>query len=276
MKPMEAKTFKLKNGLNIHADILGDGPLLMCLSGYANTNHNFKLLAPHLATRYTLCMIDARGMGKSDPATAEYKMDDLADDALEIAEQMGAKEFSVLGISLGGYPSQLMAMKAPERVKNAVLIATRGPGKKYDIISRVTEEGFSAFMKMDPIQGNYLAISMFVHPNFLKNEPLKMQEIVSLRARENTITLEQSLMQLRAGFKFVDAEDIDMKKITCPTLIISGKEDCFLPNQNAQVLQEEIRNSELVFIPETSHLCFFEKPKEISDEIIKFLNKQKY
>ena len=85
MSNMESRFFTLSNGLKIHADMMGKGPLLICLSGYANTNHNFKLLAPFLAQRYMLCMIDARGMGKSSPAQAEYKMDDLAQDAYEIA-----------------------------------------------------------------------------------------------------------------------------------------------------------------------------------------------
>lgn len=270
---MESKFFKLANGLKIYADIEGSGPLLICLSGYANTNHNFKLLSPFLAPHFTLCMIDNRGMGKSDPATAEYKMDDLANDAVEIAEQMGHKEFSVVGISLGGYPAQLMAISHPERIKSMVLIATRGPGSEYEIVRPVTEEGFTAFMNMDPVQANHLAVALFVHPNFVKNHPDKLKEIVDLRARENVITLEQSLMQLRAGFRFIDSTDVDLKKIKCPTLIIAGAEDSFLPRQNALLHQEQIKGSELIFVPETSHLCFFEKPEEIAKSIINFVKK---
>lgn len=268
---MESKHFKLSNGLTIYADIVGQGPLLLCLSGYANTNHNFKLLSPYLASKYTLCMIDNRGMGKSDPAPTEYKMEDLADDALEIADLMGHKEFGVIGISLGGYPAQLMAIKGPERVKRIVLIASRGPGNAHEIIRPVTEEGFTAFMNMDPVQGNYLAVAAFVHPNFIKNHPDKLQEIVALRAKENVITLEQSLMQLRAGYKFVQDDNVPMEKIKCPALIIAGAEDSFLPKQNAYLTQDQIRGSELVFIPETSHLCFFEKPAEIAEHIINFM-----
>lgn len=268
---MESRFFTLSNGLKIHADITGQGPLMICLSGYANTNHNFKLLAPYLASKYTLCMIDNRGMGKSDPAPHEYTMNDLASDALEIADQLNAPEFGVIGISLGGYPSQLMAISHPDRIKSLVLIASRGPGNDHEIIRPVTEEGFTAFMNMDPAQGNLLAISLFVHPNFIKNHPDKLQEVVALRTRENKITLEQSLMQLRAGFKFVEDDHVPTEKIKCPTLIIAGDEDCFLPKQNAFLTQKQIPNSELVFIKETSHLCFFEKPQEIAETIIQFV-----
>ena len=143
---MEGKTFKLKNGLSIYADLDGHGPLAICLSGFANNNHNFKLLAPHLAHNFRLCMIDARGMGQSDPALAEYTMEDLADDAFEIAMHLGEKEFHVIGISLGGYPSQIMAMKYPQNIKSLTIIASRGPGHAYEIIKPVTAEGFTAFM----------------------------------------------------------------------------------------------------------------------------------
>lgn len=268
---MESRFFTLSNGLKIHADLEGQGPLLICLSGYANTNHNFKMMAPYLASKYTLCMIDNRGMGKSDPAPSEYTMNDLAKDAMEIADQLNAKEFSVIGISLGGYPAQLMAINYPERIKSLVIIASRGPGNAHEITRPVTEEGFTAFMNMDPIQGNMLAISLFVHPSFIVNHPFKLQEIIALRTRENKITLEQSLMQLRAGFKFVEDDHVPMEKIKCPTLVIAGGEDCFLPKQNAYLTQKQIPHSELIFIPETSHLCFFEKPKEIADHIIQFV-----
>jgi pimeloyl-ACP methyl ester carboxylesterase len=270
---MESRFFKLSNGLNIHANIEGQGPLVICLSGYANSNHNFKLLAPYLAQDFTLCMIDARGMGKSDNAMSEYKMNDLAQDALEIAELMGAREFGVIGISLGGYPAQLMAMDFPNKIKFTILIATRGPGKEYEIIRPVTEEGFTAFMNMDPILGNRLAVELFVHPDFIKNHPDKLEAVIELRRLENKITLNQSLMQLRAGFNFIESDDLNLNKITSPVLIISGENDCFLPQQNAHLLQKNIKNSELVFIPKTSHLCFFEKPQLIAENIIKFYKK---
>lgn len=266
---MDSRYFKLKNGLNIHADLVGQGPLMICLSGYANTNHNFKLLATYLKDHFTLCMIDARGMGKSDPAVNEYTMEDLGDDAVEIADQLGASSFGVIGISLGGYPAQLMAIKHPERIKNMVVIATRGPGPEYQIIRPVTAEGFTAFMNMPKEQGDRLAVALFVHPNFAKNHPDKLEEIIALRARENKITLEQSLMQLRAGYRFIDSKP-EMKKIKTPTLILAGGEDSFLPKQNAELLQSEIKGSKLVYVPETSHLCFFEKPDFIASEIIRF------
>jgi pimeloyl-ACP methyl ester carboxylesterase len=80
-------------------------------------------------------------------------------------------------------------------------------------------------------------------------------------------------MQLRAGFNFIESEDLNLNKIISPVLIISGENDCFLPQQNADLLQKNIKNSELVFIPKTSHLCFFEKPQLIAEHIIKFYKK---
>ncbi len=200
-------------------------------------------------------------------------MDDLAQDAYEIVGQLGVKEFGVIGISLGGYPAQLMAMKFPQAVKAMALIASRGPGKEYQMKGAVTEEGFTAFMNMDKEQGDRIAIASFVHPNFIKNHPEKLEAIIKLRKEENKITLEQSLMQLRAGYRFVNSE-MDMSKIVCPTLIAAGAEDCFLPEQNTRLLHQQIKNSELVFIPETSHLCFFEKPEEIAGHILRFMEKK--
>ncbi|MBW4618607.1 MAG: alpha/beta fold hydrolase [Cyanosarcina radialis HA8281-LM2] len=52
------------------------------------------------------------------------RVEDLADDAFCVLDGYGIESAHLVGISLGGFLSQLMALKHPQRVKSLTLIAS--------------------------------------------------------------------------------------------------------------------------------------------------------
>ena len=70
---------------------------------------------------------DHRDTGKStsyEPGAAPYTVEDLADDAVGVLHALGIDAAHFVGMSLGGYLSQLVALKHPERVRSLTLIAS--------------------------------------------------------------------------------------------------------------------------------------------------------
>ena len=66
---------------------------------------------------------DHRDTGRSTSGTA-YSTETLADDALSVLDAYKIESVHLVGMSLGGYLSQLIALKAPQRVKTLTLIAS--------------------------------------------------------------------------------------------------------------------------------------------------------
>ena len=66
---------------------------------------------------------DHRDTGRSTAGTA-YPTETLADDALSVLDAYKIESAHLVGMSLGGYLSQLIALKAPQRVKTLTLIAS--------------------------------------------------------------------------------------------------------------------------------------------------------
>ncbi len=76
---------------------------------------------------------DHRDTGRSvgyEPGQINYSVEDLADDAVGILNTFGIERAHLVGMSLGGYLSQLIALKYPDRVSTLTLIASErlGPG----------------------------------------------------------------------------------------------------------------------------------------------------
>lgn len=70
---------------------------------------------------------DHRDTGRStsySPGQTRYSVETLADDALAILDAHGVRDAHLVGMSLGGYISQLLALKAPARVRTLTLIAS--------------------------------------------------------------------------------------------------------------------------------------------------------
>ena len=59
-----------------------------------------------------------------------YSLDDMADDALALLDALGLASAHVFGVSMGGMIAQLMALKAPSRVRSLSLLMTT-PGGIY-------------------------------------------------------------------------------------------------------------------------------------------------
>jgi pimeloyl-ACP methyl ester carboxylesterase len=61
---------------------------------------------------------DHRDTGRStsyEPGTIHYSIEDLADDAFCVLDGYGVQSAHIVGMSLGGFLAQLMALKQPQR-----------------------------------------------------------------------------------------------------------------------------------------------------------------
>jgi pimeloyl-ACP methyl ester carboxylesterase len=111
-------------GLRLYYEQEGDGEPLLCIMGLgADTlSWAFQRAAFHAAHRTVV--FDNRDVGRSDQASADYTTQDMARDALGLADALGLETFHLLGISLGGAIAQHVALLAPERVSTLTLAVT--------------------------------------------------------------------------------------------------------------------------------------------------------
>jgi 3-oxoadipate enol-lactonase len=114
-------------------DVTGDQPPLLLLHALACTAGLTWFTAfPALAETQPVAMFDQRWHGRGIRAGRRFRLEDLADDAIAVADALGIDQFIPVGYSLGGAVAQLIWRRHPERVSGLVLAATarnyRGSG----------------------------------------------------------------------------------------------------------------------------------------------------
>lgn len=252
------------------AENVGNTPLpTLCISGFACSLYNFSWIAPFLAAKNPLVLVDNRGMGKSQGCSWPYSLVDLADDAATLMNSLGFTRYNIVGISMGGMIAQLLTLKYPEQVSKLALLCTTSGGSRFAALPEITVEALKLFYSFPEPKRSASALKSYVHPSLLVDNPELFQRMIDLRSSQAT-NLDQVLLQKYAVDEFLLSE-IPIQNIHCPSLILTGADDRFVPIENARRLAQLIPQAKLEIIPNSDHFFFLEKAKDVAASIQEFI-----
>lgn len=249
------------NGVELWVETSGnptDPPLL--LIGITTSDWPEELCTA-LTGRYVV-RYDLRDTGKStfvDPDAPTYGLRDLVTDASALIVALGLGRTHVVGMGVGGFIAQLLALDHPEQVASLTLISTRpvAPGPVDsdlpDHEPTVMEQVFGRPQPDWSDRGrvvDYMTAStrlMSGSRGFDEQDVRLATEAVFDRTAPTAKAQQAS--HLGTMFAAIDCRprwrerlgDIDV-----PTLVIHGDEDPFFPHGNAEALAAEIPNATLL------------------------------
>jgi pimeloyl-ACP methyl ester carboxylesterase len=124
-----SKRFKLRSG-EVAAELSGseDGQLVIGIPGLSANLRSFDVIFSRLdPTTHRMLAFDPRGRGFSDKTAAgTYGWPSHAEDVIEMADDLGAETFDLIGWSMGAWIAMVVAQMAPDRVRRLVLIDAAG------------------------------------------------------------------------------------------------------------------------------------------------------
>ena len=98
---------------------------VLCLHGWFGSStgwgHDFVDCLDTETFRYVF--MDYRGYGGRMEVAGDHTVHEIAQDALALADELGAQRFSVVGHSMGGSAAQRVVSLAPDRVTKLVGIS---------------------------------------------------------------------------------------------------------------------------------------------------------
>ena len=113
------------NGVQLGYRIIGSGPPLLLIMGYAGTMDVWDAaMVGELAQQRAVILFDNRGMGHSTIDDTPLSMKLMASDAAALLDAIGIERADVMGWSMGSIIAQEMALAHPDRVGKVVLYAT--------------------------------------------------------------------------------------------------------------------------------------------------------
>ena len=103
------------DGVRLHYRESGrrSGPPVLMIQGLGADKHLWNLQRLALAPWYRTIAFDNRGAGRSDKPYGAYSMEQMADDAVAVLDHAGVDSAHVIGASMGGVISQIMALAPP-------------------------------------------------------------------------------------------------------------------------------------------------------------------
>ncbi|MFT4774484.1 MAG: 3-oxoadipate enol-lactonase [Candidatus Azotimanducaceae bacterium] len=100
-------------------------PTIMLLHGWtASADLNWFRCYKGLGEHYRVVAFDHRGHGSGIRSKKTFRLEDCADDAVDVATALGIDAFIPVGYSMGGPIAQLIWRRHPERTTGLVLCAT--------------------------------------------------------------------------------------------------------------------------------------------------------
>lgn len=277
------------NGVEIEYETFGDPgdvPLLLISGGAAQMTFWQEPFCERLAGHgFCVVRLDNRDVGLSTsfdgagvpnvPAVREgrekapYLLEDMARDTVDVLDDLGAKAAHVVGISLGGYIAQVMAIEHPERTLSIVSMASGvgGPDNIYGAPDGGWHDDDEPPAEMtfeETVERRLDEIEWMSTPQYFDRDVIRPRVIRSMRRARNPAGAERQAAAVHAGGSRAAA----LHETRVPALILHGALDPHLPVENAHRTAAAIPGSRLVIIPDLAHDLPDEKWPEVIDLIV--------
>jgi pimeloyl-ACP methyl ester carboxylesterase len=210
------------------------------------------------------------------PIKSEYKLDDMANDAVMLIDYLNIKKSHVIGMSMGGMISQILVANYPERFHSytqiASMVSTPNPtnGPSFKVIRLLQERAFKNATKEERIDRAVRLVSTIGMKGYNYNtEEFKDEVGQSIdRSKDDTGFIRQMAAILGTRDRIQKVNNIKI-----PTLIIHGDIDPLVKPKNAFHSHKLIPNSKLLMIENMGHLI--EEPvfNKFKNELIQHLDK---
>lgn len=243
--------------MTLHHTLSGpdDAPVLLLGASLGTDMRMWEAQLP-LAQSFRLLRFDHRGHGQSPAPPGPYELADLADDVLELMDSLGIARASLCGLSLGGMVGMWLGAHAPERIERLVLLCTAAhmpPASAW----RERAAAVRAAGSTEPVADAVLA--GWLTPAFAAAQPQVRAELRAML----TASPADGYAWCCGAIERMDLRD-DLKRITAPTLVISGADDPATPVQRQAMIAAAVPQVRHEVVGPAAHLAAVERPEAVN------------
>jgi pimeloyl-ACP methyl ester carboxylesterase len=240
----------------------GDPALLLVMGATASMlGWPDELCEALAASGHFVIRFDHRDTGRSTtlaPGAATYTVEDMAADAVAVLDAHGLAQAHLVGMSLGGYIAQMVAVTQPDRVATLTLIASEplgwdGPALPH--FSPDVLDHFAALASLDWSDRGAVA-EFLVEIERLCTADDGRFDAWRARARVKEVlkrTKSPASMFNHASLTTREDWSGRFREIDCPVLVLHGEKDPILPLENGRAIAAGIAGASLVVMEDTGH-----------------------
>lgn len=272
-------------GLEIYYRIFGEGePILIIGGGPGDDSNRYLSLCDLLSKNFKCILVDQRGTGKSSPSiydSTTITVDLTLKDFEEVRNQLGFKQWNVLGFSYGGFIASVYSNKYPASVSRLITIGSMG--FDFSVFSHFRDNIYSRLHSSDIELLKYWSDSSRValDPKHALVETIRAKIPGYFFDREKALLVSQNMKDSDFNFEMGTWIWKDIEKnysnlnnyksnYDKPVLVLQGRQDP-LGELTAMNLSHYYKNSKLVFVERCGHYAWVEQPEKIMATLNEFI-----
>jgi pimeloyl-ACP methyl ester carboxylesterase len=258
------------NGVNLCTDSFGnpdDPAILLIMGAMASMVWWPEEFCLRLAAggRYVI-RYDHRDTGRStsyEPGSINYSIEDMADDAVRVLNAYEISQVHLAGMSLGGFLSQLIALKHPQLVLTLTVIASERLASEDPNLPSMDPKipayhAQGAFLDWSDRQavieymtGGWRLIAGSAHS--FDEEMIRALAVQEIERADNLLASMNHALLSTSHFAGDERWYNRLSEIRVPALVIHGTEDPVLPYAHGLALQKELPQATLLTLTGAGH-----------------------
>lgn len=212
---------------------------------------------------FSYIFMDYRGYGKSKDMTGDYTMSEIAGDAIALINELGIRDFHLLGHSMGGMAMQRVVLDLDDRKRVKCMVGVDPVPSCGGQLDAETWALFEGAIQNDENRYNILD---FTTGN--RNSPQWLNYMVERSRASTTIEAYAGYLDAWAKENFME----EAKGLETPTLVCIGEHDlAFTKEAMEATYLSWLPNAKLEMIANAGHYGMQEAPVNLATVIQKFL-----
>ena len=259
---LDAGQYVKAGDLTVYYETFGSGePLVLLHGGGINARGNWESFVPTLSKHFKVFTPDSRGHGKTDNPKGELGFRLMADDVARLIQALQLEKPGICGYSDGGQICLELGMNHPDIARRLVIIGAH---------NHMTAEDLAGLKGMG-IEGPGRVDFQQVE----KADPQLVSRIRQFSATHDPEYWKTFMTQIsKMWLTRLNYTKEDYRKITVPTLILTGDRDDFVSLDDALKMYRSIPKSELAVMPGADHYFLWSKTELFTKTVVDFLQRQ--
>ncbi len=258
------------DGVRLHYRESGrrSGPPVLMIQGLGADKHLWDVQRLALAPWYRTIALDNRGAGRSDKPYGAYSLEQMAEDAIAVLDEVGVEQAHVIGASMGGVITQIIGLKHPERVRSLTLACTacHHHAWRRELLAEWAEVAQTRGMGAMTAEAARWVIG-----------PRSFRRLAPAIGWMGPLALSRpphAFVGQVAGILSIDDHLADqLSEIVAPTLVMVGNQDILTPRGDAEEIADRIPGAELVVISGAAHGFMIEHGTTFNRILLDFLGR---
>lgn len=242
----------------------GQGTPLIIVHGLFGSSDNWKTQAKKFSEYFRVIVVDVRNHGRS-PWSDEFSYQIIADDLIELIENLNIDKCYILGHSMGGKAVMHLAQKEASKILGLIVVDMGI--KKYephhqhilkaihsipiDSIGKRSEADVYLKKEIDEV-----GVRQFLLKNLYWKEKGQLSWRMNVKVLENE--MDEILSEMPSG------------DVLLPTLFIRGALSRYILDEDINDIENQFPDSEVKTIPNAGHWVHAESPDDFVDMVLAF------